>query len=622
MAIIKLILKSFFKQILFWLVVFTISRIFFLIYYASLLKGISFLSILSTFYYALNLDISACGYIMVIPFFLLVVQTFYNPKWLNKLNLAYVFIALLIYFFITTAEIGVYGEWKTKLYFKALNYLENPAEITNTAGTSTVIIISLIFFVQLIGSFWLYRKWFYTKIENLRRNIVFSFLFFIIAGSAMFLGIRGGTQQIPINQSQSYFSKHDILNITAVNSAWNMMHSILNNYENLNSNPFKVYDDAQAKLTVESMYKVSKDTCPEILTTKRPNIVVFILEGWSADLIESLGGDAGITPNFRELEKEGILFTNFYSSGERSQQGMATIFSGYPAFPIANVVNQPEKYGKLPYIGKMLQNEGYKTSYYFGGQLIYGNMKGYIFDAGFDKIVEGKDFPGNLPRGKLGIQDEYTFPYFLSQINSEEQPFMSALFTMSTHSPYDIGVPMKKMYDTENEYVNSAVYSDKCFGRFFAEARKQSWYKNTLFIFISDHSHESYRNHDFYEPANKKIVFMLFGDIIKKEYQGIKISKIGSQTDIAATLLPQLGLKADKFKWSKNILNPYSGEFAYYSFEEGVGWIRPGGYFTYHYPLKRFFQLNISDSTTINKDSLIREGKSYLQEVFRDYLDK
>ncbi len=622
MAIVKYTLKSFLGQIVFWLLVFAVSRVFFLLYYASLLKGIDFYSIISTFYYALNLDISACGYIMILPFILLVVQTFYNPKWLNKINLIYVFLVLLIYFFITTAEIGVYGEWKTKLYFKALNYLENPAEITNTAGTSEFLIITLIFCIQLFGSFWIYRKWVYTKIENIRRNILFSFCFFVIAGSAMFLGIRGGTQQIPINQSQSYFSKYDILNITAVNSAWNMMHSILNNYENLNSNPFKVYDDSLAKMTVESMFKVTKDTCPEILNTKKPNIVIFILEGWSADLIESLGGDAGITPNFRELEKEGILFTDFYSSGERSQQGMASIFSGYPAFPIANVVNQPEKYGKLPYLGKMLQNEGYKTSYYFGGQLIYGNMKGYIFDAGFDKIMEGKDFPDNLPQGKLGIQDENTLPYFLSQINGEKQPFMAALFTMSTHSPYDIGAPMKKLYDTENEYVNSAIYSDKCIGKFIADARSQLWFKNTLFVFISDHSHESYRGHDFYEPANKRIVFMLCGDIIKKEYQGTKVNRIGSQTDFAATLLPQLGIKADEFKWSKNILNPYTQQFAYYSFEEGVGWIRPGGYFTYHYPLKRYFQLSVTDSTIIKRDSLIIEGKSYLQEVFQDYLEK
>lgn len=587
-----------------------------------MLNGIDIISILGIFYHAFNLDISACCYIMAIPFLILIIQSFYNPKWLNTANTIYILIILVIYFLITSAEIGVYGEWKTKLYFKALIYLENPSEVANTAKTSSVIIITILFLIQLSGSFWIYKKWFYTRIESIRRNILFTVLFFIFGFSTMLVGVRGGLQQIPINQSQSYFSKHDILNITAVNSAWNMIHSILNNYQNINTNPFKVYEGNEASLTVKSLYKVSKDTCAEILTTKKPNIVIFILEGWSADLIESLGGDAGITPNFRELEKEGVLFTNFYSSGERSQQGMASIFSGYPAFPIANVTNQPEKYKRLPYLTKGLLTEGYNTSYYFGGQLIYGNMKGYIFDAGFDKIMEGKDFPGNFPQGKLGIQDEYTLPYFLSELNSDKEPFLAALFTMSTHSPYDIGVPMKKLYDTENEYVNSAIYSDKCIGKFIADARSRSWFKNTLFVLISDHSHESYRQHDFYEPANKKIVFLLFGDVIKSEYKGTQVRKIGSQTDFAATLLPQLGIKADEFKWSKDLFNPYTQEFAYYSFEEGVGWIRPGGYFTYHYPLKRYFQLSVTDSTIIKRDSLLREGKSYLQEVFQDYLEK
>ncbi len=411
-----------------------------------------------------------------------------------------------------------------------------------------------------------------------------------------------------------------ILNIAEVNSGWNIIQSIQENKKYIDKNPFIYFSSGEANKTVDRIKKISKDTSLIILKTKTPNIVLFILEGWSADVIESLGGDAGITPHFREMEKEGILFANFYSGGARSEQGMAAIFGGFPSTPYSAITNQPSMFVKLPSFSKMLHDDGYKTSFYFGGQLIYGNIKGYILFNQFEKITEVSDFPENIPKGKLGIHDEFVFNKMLADLKTETLPFLYSVFTLSSHCPYDI--PSKENFVWKKygeDYIKSVHYADRCIYDFINEAKKQKWYNNTLFVFISDHGHDTYKNWNFYSPQYHKIPLLVFGNVIKEEYHGKQISKIGSQCDIPATLLSQLGYDHKEFKWSKNLLSPYCPEYAYFAVEDGgMGWIRPDNYFVWAQNTNSFYKISIKN---FNKDSLLKEGKSYLQVLFQEYIN-
>jgi len=140
----------------------------------------------------------------------------------------------------------------------------------------------------------------------------------------------------------------------------------------------------------------------------------------------------------------------------------------------------------------------------------------------------------------------------------------------------------------------------------------------TLFILVADHSHNSYRNWHPYSPNYRRIPLLFCGSVIKDEYKGTKWAKIGSQSDIASTLLAQMDLDATNFHWGRNLFNPHIPEFAYYAFEQGIGWIRPSGYFVY----QQLYKKNIFEELKPNeKDSLIREGKSFLQLSFQEYLD-
>jgi phosphoglycerol transferase MdoB-like AlkP superfamily enzyme len=617
----KQLLLSLVKQVLFWLLFFALTRTIFLMYHFRLLaaQDIPMFDAIGSYWYSLKLDLATACYIIFIPFLILFIQSLFSPAWLNQVNKVYVAIIVFLYSLITTAELGIYAEWKTKLPYKALHYLQHPSEIFNSESTVNFFLLLFLLAVQVLLAIYIYRRFFYVPIIKLKRNLIFSAAFLLIAPCMLFLGMRGGTQQIPINQSESYYSRYSILNQAAVNSGFNFYISVFQNLKNFGKNPFATFPDAEARSIVAKLYSTPADTTIQILKTSRPNIILIILESWSADLVESLGGEPGITPQFRNLEKGGILFTSAISSGARSEQGMASIFGGFPAHPFSSITVQPDKSSKLPSLVKELAGLGYTTSFYYGGQLIYGNIKGYIMANGFNKIREIYDFGDAIPKGKLGVHDEYVLSRQLRELRTEKQPFFSTLFTLSSHAPFD--EPMNEVLHwgkNERRYINSAYYTDKCLGEYFEKAKKESWYANTLFILVADHSHNSYRNWDFNSPEYHHIPLLFYGDALKDEFRGTKNSKMIAHTDIPATLLAQLGHSHAEFHWSRNILNPYSPEFNYFTTDDGLGWIRPNGVWIYDYT-NSAARLNTFPAD--KQQEAMKDGKAFIQRVFQEYMD-
>ncbi len=615
------LIKSLFKQLVFWILFFAFIRIIYLIYNFNELQNaqIGWGEALLTFWFGLKLDLATACYLIIIPFFLILVQTVYSRSWLGIVNKIYVGIILFFYTLLATGELGIYEEWKTKLHYKALMYLKNPSEVYNSAETHKFFVLFIIFLLVTIFAFWVYRKFFFSKVVKVKANFVHFVVIFLIAPVFIVLGMRGGIQEIPINQSQSYFSKKNILNLAAVNSGFNMYISVVENMQNFGENPFEYYPETEAAKVVEQIYATPKDTCIKILNNEHPNIVLVMLESWSATLIESLGGEPGITPQFHELEKEGVLFTKIYSPGSRSEQGMSSILAGFPSHPISSITVQPDRFAHLKTMTHVLKDEGYQTSFYFGGQLIYGNIKSFIMHNGFNRINEIYDFP-NEPKGKLGVHDEFVFAKQLRELEDENEPFFSMIFTSSTHSPFDMPMdPVIEWGDDLKMYLNSAYYTDRSLGDFIEDAKKEDWYKNTLFVAIADHSHHSYPRDPYHSKEYHQIPMLFFGEVVKPEYRGMQIHKIGSQADFIATLFPQIGLKQESktFKWSKNLLNPYTPEFANVCFEEGIGWVRPIGDFFYDNRLDYYYHNNVPE---IYQDSIIKEGKAFLQMLFKNYM--
>lgn len=611
---------SLIKQYIFWLLFFALNRAVFLIYYHRLVAldepGLG--EVMAGFWYALRLDISTASYILVVPLILLLGKSLLSWRFFDIANKVYTAIIIISYSLITSTELGIYSEWKTKLHYKALHYLAHPDEVYNSASTGKFIGLIFIFIALVLAGNFIYNRFFYHKAFFIKRKLWGSLAFIIIAPSLLFLGIRGGIQAIPITQSQSYYTNHSILNLAAVNSAYSFTFSMIENYRFMDANPYQFYDDEYARSLVDDIYYTEKDTTVSMLSNERPNIVILLLESWSADLIHSLGGEPGITPEFERLASEGVLFKRLYASGNRSEQAMSAIFGGFPSTPITAITHNLDKVINLPSLPERLKAEGYQSSFYFGGHLMYGGIKSYLSIAGFEEMKEIYDFPDSIPRGKLGIHDEYIFSYQIKELDALEQPFLSTIFSLSTHSPYD--QPMEKVLEwggSENEYINSAYYTDRCLADYFAEAREKPWYDNTLFIIVADHSHNSYRHWPVTSPQYRHIPMLFYGNVIKEEFRGSSVDVLASQTDIPATILRQMNMDATEFSWSRDLLNPYTPEFVFYEATNGVGWIRPYGHFVWH----RDYGYLEKDVAEEKSEQLIQEGKAYLQVLFREFID-
>lgn len=617
---IKLIFKSFFKQYLYFLSIVEVFRIFFFLYYFDKTSQQAFGDVVSSFYYGFLLDNSANAYMMVLPFFLYLLYSVWPVNLIWNVNRIYTYIMTVLLIIIETSNIFIYGEWGMKLNYKAISYLSEPGEALHSARISLLILGFLIIVAFSFLWIWGGHRLMVFARKNVTRVWWFSLIWFVVMPPLIFGSMRGSLQQIPIIQSQSYHSKSNFVNIASVNTLWNLGKSIIENSQSINENPFDYYPLEEAKKRVAALYDFPHADGLKILTTDRPNVVLIFLESWSGDFIDELGSNLHITKGFSKLAKEGYLFTNHYASGMLSHQGLSAVLSACPSTPFSSVIKQPSKYHGLNCIVKDFKDIGYHTSFLFGGQLIYGNIKAYIYYNEFDKITEGKDFDASVPEGSLGHHDQYMFDRLIKDINGYPQPFFAGAFTLSSHSPFDMPVQNYVSFGGEfNKMLNSIYYSDSCLYNFVTEAKKQPWYDNTLFIFVADHSHPSPFKYPYFSKKARKIPLMFYGNVIKKEYRGKTNNTMMSQTDIAATLLAQVNMPHKKYHWSKDVFNPYMKPSAYFGFDDGYGWIEPHGYYSYHKGLERMMDHHFDSKQ--DSIQLVNSGKAFIQVLYQEYLD-
>lgn len=272
---------------------------------------------------------------------------------------------------------------------------------------------------------------------------------------------------------------------------------------------------------------------------------------------------------------------------------------------------------------KTLNAAGYNTSFYFGGQLDYGNMRAYLLFNQFEKMFEEADIDPSIPRGRLGVHDEYLYRIHIDEMKDAKEPFFSVVFTLSSHSPYDF--PMDPVLDwagPENPFINSAYYADKCLGEYFEMARKQPWFDNTLFIIIADHGHNSYMNWRYESYEYHRIPLFFYGNVLKDEFRGVKSDRISDNSCLTKTILKQLNLPADEFNWGDNLFNPYAPEYAYIVLNDGYTWKSPEGEIVYSMNWNHYYKKDFPEGTTPEKEeAFIRKGESYVQVLFQDFLD-
>jgi phosphoglycerol transferase MdoB-like AlkP superfamily enzyme len=273
------------------------------------------------------------------------------------------------------------------------------------------------------------------------------------------------------------------------------------------------------------------------------NLVIVLEESLGATFVESLGG-LPVTPELEKIKNEGWWFEQLYATGTRSVRGIEAVVSGYPPTPARSVVKLSLAQRNFYTLALGLSREGYQTEFVYGGEAHFDDMRGFFTGNGFQRVVDRADIKNPVFEGSWGASDEDLFNKSLErlkQLHSEKKPFFSLIFSSSNHAPFQFPDGRIELHDPEKQTVNNAVkYADYALGKFISEAKKQAYWKDTIFLIVADHDNRVYG--DSLVPIKK---FHIPGLILGADIQPKRITTLASQIDLGATLLSLMGVSSE-----------------------------------------------------------------------------
>lgn len=285
---------------------------------------------------------------------------------------------------------------------------------------------------------------------------------------------------------------------------------------------------------------------------QKKNVVVLIVESFGREYIGALNKDLengnykGYTPHVDKLIQQSATYQYSYCNGRKSIDGMPSVLCGIPMFKEPFVLS-PASMNNYTSMAGLLSKEGYHTAFFHGanrgsmGFMAFANKVGFQQYFGRQDYAADKRFGGDADfDGHWGIWDEPFLQYWATKIGELKEPFMTACFTVTSHTPYVIPEKYKKVYPEEGIVIHKCIrYTDMAIGKFFETAKKQPWYKNTIFVLTSDHTnlsdHQQYQT-DIGGFCSPIVIFDPSGEVKSGIYPGI-----AQQIDILPTVLSILG---------------------------------------------------------------------------------
>lgn len=620
--------KFLLKNFLFWLILLQVCRIIFVFYHFSKLSGISNPEIFKIFFFGMYMDLSTASYIIAIPLLIWIFQLFYTSPFINKIIKWYNYIIIIILSLASVGDMQLYKEWGSKLDYDAMSYLKYPKEAMASCASSPILLLLIIALAISITAIIIHNRIFlktqFKQIKNTFSSVTIKFVLIFIVFSVYIITLRGGIDIVPMNPSFVYFSNHTFANHAALSPEWNLAYTYKKS-KKTNKADFKFMSDDEMNKRMDKLFpETDSSKITHILkTNKKPNIIICILESFTADVFESLNGAKGLTPNLKRIINQGILFTNFHPGGRRTPNAFPSILAGFPSIPNDNIINHTKKLEHLSYLPKTLKSNGYHTSFYYGGLTEFANIKAFIKNCNYDDITDKSDFEKKDLNSKWGAHDHVVFNKIINDVNNNmPEPFMINIMTLSSHEPFE--VPMKTQIKGNDEvslFKNSIFYTDKSIGEFIEKAKNEKWFDNTLFVFVADHGHRlPLLRNDASSVERYHIPLILYGNVLKDEFKGKKINTIGSQTDIPATILGQINIDYSNFLWSNNLFDENKNKFAFYAYKYGYGWITPQQTLVYDNTAKKIIKKYRKTSDSVNNECL-KNSQAYLQYLYTIFSD-
>ena len=589
------------------LLIFILQKPLFMLYNGSIEKGFGFADYMQVMVHGASLDAATAGYLTAFPFLLVLISIWFRKFPLKKILYGYYILAAALISIIFVVDMALYTFWGFKLDASVFLYIDSPKEALASVSVGFILLRVLAILLLIALNSWVLLKITPSVLTATRKRIAGT-AGMLLLGGVLFIIIRGGVTESTSNIGQVYFSNEPFLNHSAVNPDFSLLSSMGKSQDF--ASEFNFFDEEKRAALFDGLYPTTDgDSIIQVLNTKRPNILIILMEGFGGAFVEPLGGLPDVTPHFNRLSKEGIFFTNCYANSFRTARGTVCTFSGYLGLPTASVMKIPAKSRTLPAIAEGLSKAGYKTDFLYGGDINFTNMKSYLLSTGYQRLTANTDFSlAEQTSNAWGVNDDITFEYLYNQLRNrkEEGPWHTAFLTLSSHEPFE--VPYHRL---EDKIPNAFAYTDECLGKFIDRLKQTPAWKDLLVICLPDHGFYYPREGSNAMPRFYHIPLLWLGGAVK---QPMQVDKIMNQTDLAATLLGQLGLEHTAFTFSRNVLgSDYKYPFAFYSFNNGFSFRDSTGVTVFD---------NNSGSILFDEpeadESRLDKGKAILQTVYDD----
>lgn len=599
---------------LLWTLIGVLSKFVFLAVYASIIEGISTSDWWDVIWHGLVLDVAIAGYLTIIPALIFIASLWIESKAIGWIWKGYVGIVAFISSLAYVANVALYGFWGFPLDNTPLLYIKtSPSDAMASVTTGQLIggllavCASTVFIYLLITRI--------VRLPKAQQNgkPLLQTIVILLLTALLIIPIRGGFGAGTNHTGAVYYSTNIRLCHAAVNPIFCFIESVTHD-EDI-ADRYRFMDDKEATDIFNDMTCTAlREDSAEVFSLRDENqprnVVVIMLESFSKYIMTETGHVKGITPNLDRYSKEGIYFTHFYANSFRTDRAIVSILSGLPAQPTMSVMDIPHKSTALPSIASAMGKAGYNSTFYYGGDTNYSNMKSYLMGTGFQNVVSDKDFPKELHTGKWGVADGPVYERILKDMiaSDKKEKHLRVVMSESSHEPFD--VPFKS--HIKEPELNAFYYADKCLGEFVEAMKKQTDWDNTLVLIVPDHLGAYPLNIDNYAMWRYELPMILLGGKVTAQ----QVETIGCQTDIPATLLGILGIEHNEFLFSKDIFDTKSPHFAFFTFPDAMGMVTEENTVIYDNALNKAV-LDEGSEKGLNK----KRVQAYLQKLYDKIAD-
>ena len=592
MPIFKYLLRYYFYMIA---VFFTGRALLFVLYFDKLQE--SDRSMWLTFLYGLRMDTIVTSLLLALPLILIALFPKALKNFVETFLKYYFLVVLAGVIYMENATFPFIAQYDVRPNYLFIEYLEYPKEVFGMIFAEYKLEL-FVAFVMISSFIALYLKKMNFALDEIfempymKRALIFFPLLILL-----FLGVRSSFGHRPANISDAMYSTNRTLNELTKNSIYsvayaaytNRVHGVGKLVEQYGKMPMdEAYKRVKSSLAIENTNNpdspLSRLESTHFKRENSKNLVIFLQESLGYQFVEAVGGEKGLTPNFNRLAKEGVLFKNLNSNGTRSVRGLAGMTSGNLSVPGKGVTKRNKAQSDYFTIAKLLKPYGYKSLFIYGGESRFDNMRGWYLGNGFDDVIDHSKFKNPTFTGTWGVCDEEVAQRAneeFKKMHKDGQKFVTVMFSTSNHSPYDFPKGKIKLVDgvPRESVKNTVKYADYSIGSFIDKAKKEDYYKDTVFVIVADHNIRVYG--DDLVPVE---MFHIPGLILADGVQPLAYEGLATQPDLLATALDLIGIDLNYPIMAKSIysdkkqnisLMQYYNAYALQK-ENKVAIIRPG----------------------------------------------